>query len=297
MRYLIIGGTGSLGVHLTLRLLKEGHEVAVLSRDEYKQRNLMKIFPEVKYFVGDIRDRSRPREVMENIDIVVHAAALKHVPTGEEEPEEVLKTNLLGTMNVINSVLRSRVKRMIYISTDKGSHPVNVYGMTKALGEKMVISANRQDSKFVGVRYGNVIGSRGSVIEYILNEKPETMDITDSRMTRFWMNLDQACDIILDAVDTAEPGEIYIPKCKSLKVSDMFKYLDSNLELTESGMRPGEKLHECLVNKDESLHTIEHVDKFVILPEMFNTYKIKVPFEYTSENAPKLTKEEFLKLI
>lgn len=295
-RYLITGGTGSLGQALIKRLTKRGDEISVVSRDEYKQRRQMPLYPNVKYFVGDVRDRSRMGDVIRDVDIVIHTAALKHVPTGEEMPEETTKTNVFGTMNVINSIIRSNVKKMVYIGTDKGSHPINLYGMSKAVSERLMIAANQKGKSFVGVRYGNVIGSRGSVIEKILEEKPDKMNINDKRMTRFWMTLEMACDIIFKAIDYAKPGEIFIPKIKSLGVEDMFRFIAPKMRLIEKGMIPGEKLHETLINSDESMHTTEYDDFWSIEPELFGV-KYHEPFTYTSYNAPRLTKEEFLKML
>jgi len=297
MNYLVSGGTGSLGKSLTARLLELGHSVTVYSRDEYKQRKMLADFPTVKYIVGDVRDRDRVIDSFSGIDIVVHAAAIKHVPVGEEMPEEAVKTNILGTMNVIAACKKNKVKKVVFVSTDKACHPVNLYGATKMCAEKLFVSAN-QDSKttFVCVRYGNVVGSRGSVIEYIMNEKPKELSVTDVRMTRFWISLSQAVDLVLLAVRKAKRGEIIVPKAPSSNILEMFKWLDPNIKIKPTGMRPGEKLHEFMVSKDESTHTKQLKNYFVIKPELFGV-KYSSGFEYNSLNAPRLTKDEFLKLI
>ena len=293
MRYLISGGTGSLGTHLAKRL----EDVTILSRDEYKQRKMMS---EVKahYIVGDVRDKDVLINAFRGIDVVIHTAAMKHVPVGEEQPEETIMTNVIGTINVINACKVNNVKKCILTSTDKGCHPVNLYGATKLCGEKLMTAAN-QDSecKFASVRYGNVIGSRGSIIETILKDKPKELNVTDERMTRYWITLDQACDLIFRALEEMKGGEVFIPKIPSMRIVDMFKALAPDIKLNVTGMRPGEKLHESLISKDESIHTKEYQYHFVIEPELFGvTYTDRI-FEYTSENAKRLTKEEFLRLV
>lgn len=296
-RYLITGGTGSLGTHLAKRLLKEGNEVVIFSRDEYKQRRMMK---DVKatYIVGDVRDKESISKAMAGVDYVVHTAAMKHVPVGEEQPEETILTNVIGTINVIQACKENSVKKCVLTSTDKGCHPVNLYGATKLCGEKLMTAANQKSRcRFASVRYGNVIGSRGSIIETILKEKPKELNITDERMTRFWLTLDQACNLIHTALVQMSGGEIFVPKIPSMRVVDMFNSLAPDTKLNVTGMRPGEKLHEALVNEDESIHTIELEDYFIIRSELLGcSYSDRI-FTYTSENAPRLTKQEFLKLV
>ncbi len=291
---LITGGTGSLGNALIKQLDPNMYQIGVYSRDEYKQRTQMGEHKDVRYIVGDVRDENRMIEASKGYDIIIHAAALKHVPTGEEMPEETVKTNILGTMNVIKAAKTNRMERVIYISTDKGSHPVNLYGMTKAVSEKLMVAANDGECVFACTRYGNVIGSRGSIIETLKTKLLETIDVTDERMTRFWMSLSEAVGIVEKALLFAKPGEIFIPKIRGMKIIDMFKAVVPNVKLTYSGMRPGEKLHECLVNWDESMHTRDEKDHFVIEPELFGvTYGTL--FEYTSKNAPQLSIDDFRK--
>jgi UDP-N-acetylglucosamine 4,6-dehydratase/5-epimerase len=304
MKNKIVGGTGftgSLGVHLTKRLLKEGvKKVVVISRDEYKQRQQMAEFNDkrIEYKVCDIRDGGALAFATRGLDILIHAAALKHVPTGEEQPFETIKTNVIGTMNVIQAAGRNRINKCLLISTDKGCHPINLYGATKLCGEKMFIAANQNSGTiFSCVRYGNVIGSRGSIIETILKNNPKELVITDPKMTRFWFNLDGAVDIVFKALTDMKGGEIFVPKISSMLVMDMFKILAPETKLYITGMRPGEKVHECLVNGDEMAHTTEYENYFVIQPELFGVEYQDKQTAYTSANAPKLNKEEFLKLV
>lgn len=279
MKYLITGGTGSLGHALTKRL----KDVVIYSRDEYKQRKMLTEFPKAKFIVGDVRDLPRLTEACRGVDRVIHAAALKHVPVGEEDPEEVVKTNILGTLNVIKACKVNGVKKVVYVSTDKACYPINLYGMTKAVSEKLFIQAN-VDSKttFACVRYGNVIGSRGSVIEYIKEHHPKVLNITDKRMSRFWLTLDQAVDLVILAFTKGKKGEIIVPKARHNMLVDTFKELNPKMKLVETGMRPGEKLAECLVGRDESRHTDIHQKYFVIKPELFGV-KYGKEFEYTSD--------------
>lgn len=299
MKYLIVGGTGSLGNKLTERLLALGHSVIIYSRDEYKQNQMAGKFKSKKlsFILGDIRDREQTVRSIK-ADIVIHAAALKHVPVGEFSPNEVIKTNILGTMNVIEACKINGVKKAILVSTDKACHPVNLYGATKFIAEKLFTSAN-QDSKtvFASVRYGNVVGSRGSIVEYILKNKPETLGTTDLRMTRFWLSLDQAVDLVLKAVKKAAKGQIIVPKAPASKVTQIFNWLSPKTKIKVIGMRAGEKLHEAMINEDESLHTTEYKDHFVIEPEMYGAKYHQSDYQYTSDKARSMSKEEYMKLL
>lgn len=300
MRYLITGGTGTLGNALTKKLLKCGHSVTIYSRDEYKQYNMKAEFKNSKlnFIVGDVRDREKTISSFRGMDRVIHAAAIKHVPVAEEDPQEAVKTNVLGTMNVIEACKLNGVKKAVLVATDKATHPVNLYGATKMVGEHLFISANQKSkTEFVCVRYGNVIGSRGSVIEYLLTKKPKTINSTDNRMTRFWLTIDQAVDLVMLAFKKAKRGEIIVPKAPASNVSEMFRWLIPDIKVIETGMRPCEKIHEVMVNLDESTHTKIFKDHFVIQPEIFGVKYDTKPFEYTSANARHLNREEFLKLI
>lgn len=297
MKIAILGGTGSLGQALAKKLLSKGHKVYIFSRDEYKQGLMRSKFSNLHFFVGDVRDEDRLTECLKGMDYVIHAAALKHVPVGEQEPEEVVETNVFGVLNVIKACKENNVKKAIFISTDKACHPVNLYGATKMIGEKAFIAANKNSKTiFACVRYGNVVGSRGSVIEYILNERPRVIDVTDERMTRFWISLDQAVGLVMFALKTAKRGEIVVPRAPSSNIVAMFKWLRPMIDIKVTGMRAGEKLHEAMVNVDESRHTKVHKSYFIIEPELFGV-KYGEKFEYTSSNAPRITKEEFMKLI
>lgn len=296
MNYLITGGTGTLGQILTTRLLSEGHCVTVYSRDEFKQAKMQK-HDNLRLVVGDIRDRDRTIEVFEGIDRVIHAAALKHIPVGEEEAGEVVLTNVIGTKNVLAACLKNGVRRAVITSTDKACHPVNLYGATKLAGEKLFIGGNLQDKTvFTCVRYGNVVGSRGSVVEYILQKKPESINATHPEMTRFWIDLDEAIRLIMLAFET-DKGNIVVPKAKSSSVIKMFKWLKKDIKINYTGVRPGEKIHEVMINKDESMHTKEYDDHFIIEPELFGAEYTDRAFEYTSKNCMRLTKDEFLELL
>lgn len=300
MKILLTGGTGSLGNALTKRLLKAGHSVTIYSRDEYKQHNMKSLFNNKKlsFIVGDIRDEQKTIDSFKGVDYVIHAAALKHVYIGEEEPDEVIKTNILGSLNVIRACKVNNVKKAILVATDKACHPTTLYGATKMIAEKSFIAANK-DSKtlFACVRYGNVVGSRGSVIEYILKEKPESINITDYKMTRFWLSLEQAVDLVLLALKKAKKGEIFVPMAPASKISDMFKWLQPDIKIKETGMIAGEKLHESMMSIDETRHAIYEGKVFIILPEIFGVKYTDSDFEYSSDMAEKITKEEFLKLI
>lgn len=301
MRYFITGGTGTLGTALARYYLDNGHEVVIYSRDEFKQGHMAREMDEccrIKYIVGDIRDGKKLTAAMRDCDYVIHAAAIKHVPVAERDPEEAIKTNIIGTMNVIYACKKNRIKKAVLTATDKACHPVNAYGVTKAMGEKLFVAANQKSPTiFVVVRYGNVVGSRGSIIETIRDKKPAELNITDKRMTRFWISVEQAVNLVNLALEEAKPGEIIVPKAPALSVYKMFKILAPDTKLNITGMRPGEKLHESMINKDESIHTKVYKDHFVIEPELYGVEYSDQEFEYTSENCRQLTEDEFLALI
>jgi UDP-N-acetylglucosamine 4,6-dehydratase len=297
--YFITGGTGSLGNALIRHLLNGQNKIIVYSRDEFKQRHMLYDLNDkrVSFAVGDVRDLPRLTEAMRGVDIVIHAAALKHVPVGEEIPLETIKTNIIGSANVIQAAKDNNVKKCILVSTDKASHPVTLYGGTKLCAEKLFIAANLNSKTiFSCVRYGNVIGSRGSVIETILKDKPQELEITDKRMTRFWLTLDQACKFILEMVEVMKGGEVFVPKIPSMKVTQMFRALAPSMKLIETGPRPGEKLHECLINEDESHHTEDAGSYYAVLPELLGADYHDYSFTYTSLNSPRLTGKAFRKL-
>lgn len=278
---LITGGTGSFGNYFTDYVLAhyEPKKIIIYSRDEYKQfqmRNrLMEYDSVMRYFIGDVRDQARLRRALEGVDYIIHAAAMKQVPACEYNPNEAIKTNIQGAVNVIEAALDSGVKRVVALSTDKAVNPINLYGGTKLVSDKLFIAANAysglKDTRFAIVRYGNVAGSRGSVIPFFrsLVQAGETeLPITDFEMTRFWISLEQGVQLVIKALAEAKGGETFISKIPSFKITDMAKALLPNCTLKEVGIREGEKLHEVMITKEDSLHTYEYDQHFIIYPHM-----------------------------
>ncbi len=273
---LVTGGTGSFGKKFIQVMLKEYHprKIIVFSRDELKQHEMrMGGFdhPTMRYFIGDVRDRDRLRRAMHGVDIVVHAAALKQVPACEYNPMEAIKTNILGSANIIEAALDAGVKKVLALSTDKAVNPVNLYGATKLAAEKLFVQSNAYAAgtatRFSCTRYGNVVGSRGSVVPVFLKQREEgRLTITDPRMTRFWLSLEQGVRFVIRCIEQMEGGEVFVPKIPSTKITDLARAIAPEAELQTIGIRPGEKLHEVLVNEDEARHTVELDDMFVILP-------------------------------
>jgi len=280
---LITGGTGSFGKNFAKYLLTHSKlkKLIIFSRDELKQFQMeAEINDErLRFFIGDVRDLSRLQRAFEGVDIVIHAAALKQVPALEYNPFEAIKTNILGSQNVIEAALDQGVKKVVLISTDKAAMPINLYGSTKLCAEKLFIAGNAYSAGktcFSVVRYGNVVGSRGSIIEkLILNKGAYTVQITDERMTRFWIDLKQAFNIVLFALDHMKGGEIFIPKAFAMKLTDLFDILAPEAKREIIGIRPGEKLHEVLLTKEEARHAVEFKNYFVILPENTSSTKQK----------------------
>ena len=277
---LITGGTGSFGQKFTATLFAKAkpREVVIFSRDEFKQSEMAKEFPPsefpIRYFIGDIRDKERLLRAFTNIDYVVHAAALKQVPALESNPFEAVKTNILGAQNIVEAAMDRDVKKVIALSTDKAVNPINLYGATKLAMEKIIIAANAyvryRDITFSVVRYGNVVGSRGSVIPFfcdLIRKGIRDLPVTDERMTRFWLTLDEGVDLVLKAVEHAGGGEVLIPKIASMKVVDLVAALPGNCTHHVVGIRPGEKLHECLVGEDEGRMTFNRGDHYAVLPQ------------------------------
>lgn len=276
---LVTGGTGSFGSKFITRLLNcsDARRIIVYSRDELKQFELdQKLASDkMRFFIGDIRDQARLMVAMKDVDIVVHAAALKQVPAAEYNPMECIKTNILGGQNVIDACIASNVQKVICLSTDKAANPINLYGATKLASDKLFVAANNLTGKgrtrFSVVRYGNVMGSRGSVVEVFrrLRDKGETVyPITDPRMTRFWITIDQGVDAVIKAFSRMQGGEIFVPKLPSLKIVDLVKAMDPNGECNVVGIRPGEKLHEVMCPEESSRQTFEFRDHFVITPSI-----------------------------
>ena len=278
---LITGGTGSFGNHFTDYVLQhyKPKKIIIYSRDEFKQfqmRNrLMEHDAVMRYFIGDVRDGARLRRALEGVDYVIHAAALKQVPACEYNPNEAIKTNIHGAMNVIEAALDTGVKRVVALSTDKAVNPVNLYGGTKLVSDKLFIAANSysgyKDTRFSIVRYGNVAGSRGSVIPFFrsLVEKGETeLPITDFEMTRFWISLEQGVRLVIKALGESKGGETFIAKIPSFKITDLAKAILPDGVLKEVGIREGEKLHEVMITKEDSLYTYEYDQHFIVYPHM-----------------------------
>lgn len=257
-------------------------------------------YPNIRYFIGDVRDIDRLYRAFDGIDIVVHAAALKQVPTAEYNPSEVVKTNVIGAQNVINASIDRDVEKVITLSTDKAANPVNLYGATKLCSDKLFIAGNHYSGKnhptvFSAVRYGNVVGSRGSVIPHFIEQKEKgVLPITDHRMTRFWITLEEATGLVTEALNTMVGGEIYVPKIPSMKVVDLAKAIAPEAELEEIGIRPGEKLHEVMIPHAEARHTIEY-DNYYIIEPAFDWWNpdernldggepVSEDFKYSSDN-------------
>lgn len=274
---LITGGTGSLGKSLVRYFLDHtnARRVIIYSRDELKQHSMRIDFqddPRLRWFLGDIRDLDRLKRAFHNVDFVIHAAALKQVDTGEYNPMEFIKTNVLGSQNVIDASIDSGVKKVVALSTDKASSPINLYGATKLTADKLFVAANNYSfsygTLFSVVRYGNVMGSRGSVIPFFksLADQGKPLPITDLRMTRFWISIDQAVKFVVDSLEIMTGGELYVPRIPSMKITDLAKAVAPNAELVEIGMRPGEKLHEEMISADDSRRTVILKDRFVVMP-------------------------------
>lgn len=314
---LITGGTGSFGKKFVQVMMEEYHpaKLIVFSRDELKQLEMRMSGwdrPNIRYFIGDVRDYQRLRRAMHGVDIVVHAAALKQVPACEYNPMEAIKTNILGSSNVIEAALDAGVKKVMALSTDKAVNPVNLYGTTKLAAEKLFIQSNAYAAgtatRFSCVRYGNVVGSRGSVIPIFLLQRPNgKLTITDTRMTRFWLTLEQGVHFVIRCIEQMHGGEVFVPKIPSTRVVDLAKAIAPQAEWEVIGIRPGEKLHEVLINEDEARTTVELEDMYVIQPTAALWFgydwqakgkPLPEGFRYTSETNPQwLSMEEIRALV
>ena len=304
---LITGGTGSFGKKYTKILLEKykPNKIIIYSRDELKQYEMAQDFNDkcMRYFIGDVRDAQRLKKAMKDVNFVIHAAALKHVPIAEYNPMECIKTNIYGAQNVIDAALDNHVSKVIALSTDKAANPVNLYGATKLASDKLFVAANNlsgsQDTIFSVVRYGNVVGSRGSVVpffEKLLKEGSKSLPITDPKMTRFFITLEDGVNFVLKNFERMQGGEIFIPKIPSMKIVDLAKTVAPNLPHEIIGIRPGEKLHEIMCPVDDSHLTLEFEDHYVIKPTIqFSGYRdftknligevgipVKQGFEYNS---------------
>lgn len=276
---LITGGTGSFGKKFTEIVLTryKPKKLIIFSRDEMKQYEMKQVFSEekyknIRYFIGDVRDPERLHRAFNGVDIIIHAAALKIVPTAEYNPFEAVRTNVFGAENVINVAIDNKVERVIALSTDKAVNPVNLYGATKLCAEKMFIAANNYSpngTRFSVVRYGNVFGSRGSVVPFFkeCGQKRE-VPITDKNMTRFWITLEQGVEFVLSCLETMKGGEIFVPKIPSMKITDLAKAICPGSKQRVIGIRPGEKLHESLLSSDDGIHSYEFKDRFIVYPKV-----------------------------
>ena len=286
---LITGATGSFGKQFVKTLLNQyqPRKVIVYSRDELKQYEMAQEFkaPVMRYFIGDVRDRERLRLAMRNVDYVVHAAALKQIPTAEYNPMECIKTNIHGANNIIDVAIEQKVEKVIALSTDKAVHPINLYGATKLAADKLFVAANNivgaSKTRFSVVRYGNVVGSRGSVVPFfqkLVREKVSELPITDPRMTRFWITLQHGVDLVLNSFERMQGGEIFVPKIPSMKITDLADALAPGVPTRIVGIRPGEKLHEAMFSAESSNLAVEFQDHYVIRPTIQYAYSI----DYTS---------------
>ena len=274
---LITGATGSLGKALVSHLLENSkvRRIAVFSRDELKQLNMRTEFgndARLRWFLGDIRDIDRLKRAFHGVDFVIHAAALKQVDTGEYNPMEFIKTNVLGSQNVIDASIDTGVKRVVALSTDKASSPINLYGATKLTADKLFVAANNYSVKygttFSVVRYGNVMGSRGSVIPFFKDvaEQGKPLPITDMRMTRFLISIEQAVKFVIESLEMMQGGELYVPRIPSMRIVDLAQAIAPGANMSEIGMRPGEKLHEEMISEDDSRRTIQSENRFIVTP-------------------------------
>lgn len=284
---LITGGTGSFGKKFVERVLRHHNpkKIIVYSRDELKQYEMAQVFTDkrMRYFIGDVRDKNRLESALDGVDICIHAAALKHVPIAEYNPMECIKTNIDGASNVISACLSNNVKHIIALSTDKAANPINLYGATKLCSDKLFVTANNikgnKDSKFSVVRYGNVVSSRGSVIPFfqkLINEGAKELPITDERMSRFFITLESGVEFVLENLERMHGGEIFIPKIPSVKITQLALALAPHLPHKIIGIRPGEKLHEVMVPKDDSHLCMEFEQFFIIMP----TISFQMPIDY-----------------
>lgn len=314
---LLTGGTGSFGKKFTEMILKEytPRRLAIFSRDELKQHEMKTSgfdHPCLRYLIGDVRDRDRLHRAMEGVDLVVHAAALKHVPACEYNPFEAVQTNIHGTQNIIDAALDAGVKKVLALSSDKAVNPVNLYGATKLVAEKVFVQGNAYGrsggARFSCVRYGNVVGSRGSVIPLFLKQRSSgTITITDERMTRFWITLDQGVRFVIRAIEEMRGGEVFVPKIPSMRIMDLQEAIAPECNVNIIGIRPGEKLHEVLLSEDEARHTIERKDSYIIKPEDSSwsgpekwpaTSALPDGFRYASDtNTVWLSREDLQKML
>jgi len=299
---LVTGGTGSFGKKFLEIMLQDfsPKKLIIFSRDELKQHEMRAMGfdqPNLRYFLGDVRDRERLVRAMHGVNIVVHAAALKQVPACEYNPMEAVKTNIVGTSNVVEAALDAGVKKVMALSTDKAVNPVNLYGATKLAAEKLTVQSNAyaagSATRYACVRYGNVVGSRGSVVPVFLKQRPKgKVTITDERMTRFWLSLEQGVRFVINCLEQMHGGEVFVPKIPSMKVYDLAKAIAPNARIEVIGIRPGEKVHEVLISEDEARNTVERENMFIVKPPEtlwernlhYEGKSLRDGFRYSSDN-------------
>ena len=312
---LITGGTGSFGKAFVSRIISDNEisRLVIFSRDELKQFEMAEKInsPKVRFFLGDVRDYQRLLQATHGVDVVVHAAAMKQIPAAEYNPMEAVKTNVIGAENIVNAAIANGVKKVIALSTDKAANPANLYGATKLCSDRLMIAGNTlagtRETRFACVRYGNVLGSRGSVIPFFLEKaKSGSIPITDTRMTRFWLTINQGVQFVLDCLERMYGGEIFVPKIPSFKVIDVARVVCPDIPTHVIGIRPGEKLHEVMVTEDDAFNTVETKDFYAILSPalkqlgIYDAISSKVPdgFRFSSDNNQSWhTDESFLRTL
>jgi UDP-N-acetylglucosamine 4,6-dehydratase len=312
---LITGGTGSFGKAFVKRVLADDEirKLVVFSRDELKQFEMAEQIssPKLRYFLGDVRDYQRLLQATDGVDVIIHAAAMKQIPAAEYNPMEAIKTNVIGAENIVNVAIQNGISKVVALSTDKAANPANLYGATKLCSDKLMVAGNilagSRGTKFACVRYGNVLGSRGSVIPFFLERAKEgSLPITDERMTRFWLTIEDGVQFVLDSLERMHGGEIFVPKIPSFKVTDVARVVCPDVPTRVIGIRPGEKLHEIMITEDDSNYTYEFDDHFAILsPSLLASgayknsgKKVSEGFNFSSDNNQVWhTDESFLKLL
>ena len=298
---LVTGGTGSFGKNCVKRILQDdqANKVIVFSRDELKQFEMQAVYnsPKLRYFLGDVRDYERLKQATDGVDIIIHAAAIKQIPAAEYNPMEAIKTNIIGAENIVNAAIANGVEKVIALSTDKAANPANLYGATKLCSDKLMVAGNvlagKRLTRFAVVRYGNVLGSRGSVIPFFQEQqKHGVLPITDVRMTRFWLTIEEGVQFVLDSLQRMQGGEIFVPKIPSFKVIDVAEVVVPGIPTKIIGIRPGEKLHEVMITEDDANFTVEFDKYYAILAPFLsgsdfylsNGKKVPFGFSFTSEN-------------
>jgi UDP-N-acetylglucosamine 4,6-dehydratase len=298
---LVTGGTGSFGKNCVKKILQDDQvsKVIVFSRDELKQFEMQSVYnsPKLRYFLGDVRDYDRLKQATDGVDVIIHAAAIKQIPAAEYNPMEAIKTNIIGAENIVNAAIANSVEKVIALSTDKAANPANLYGATKLCSDKLMVAGNvlagKHPTRFAIVRYGNVLGSRGSVIPFFQEQqKHGILPITDVRMTRFWLTIEEGVQFVLDSLKRMQGGEIFVPKIPSFKVIDVAEVVAPGTPTKIIGIRPGEKLHEVMITEDDSNFTVEFDKYYAILAPFLmeshfylnNGKKVPAGFSFTSEN-------------